>query len=227
MPAVGDTATPRPRLPRRAGGRRAPLALGSRALTSVAGGDQLPSHPAGVRHGCGRLWLVTGRRHWSTLDGKNLLSTNDPTPQSRGPGSDRLRQSPSALSVVESMACGTAVIAFRLGVHARGGRGGRHGFVVDIAELAANAVTQPAEIDRGGSRTRARRRFARTAWWPTACGSAAHWFQRHDDLLRLRSRRVPKDPTQFVGRPDPAQVRRPLRARTARHTRWPVGADLA
>jgi glycosyltransferase involved in cell wall biosynthesis len=66
---------------------------------------------------------------------------------------------PFGLSVVESMACGTPVIAYRRGSMAEVVDEGVTGFLVDTAVQAARAVTEIATIDRVACRDRARQRF--------------------------------------------------------------------
>jgi glycosyltransferase involved in cell wall biosynthesis len=68
-------------------------------------------------------------------------------------------EEPFGLSVVESMACGTPVVAFRRGSMPEVVDEGVTGFVVDTAAEAVEAVNRIADIDRGGCRTHARRRF--------------------------------------------------------------------
>jgi glycosyltransferase involved in cell wall biosynthesis len=67
---------------------------------------------------------------------------------------------PFGLSVVESMACGTPVVAYRRGSMAEVVDEGVTGFLVHTAEQAAAAVTKIATIDRAGCRNRARQRFS-------------------------------------------------------------------
>jgi glycosyltransferase involved in cell wall biosynthesis len=66
---------------------------------------------------------------------------------------------PFGLSVVESMACGTPVVAFRRGSMAEVVDEGVTGFLVDDADQAAAAVDRVATIDRARCRDQARRRF--------------------------------------------------------------------
>jgi glycosyltransferase involved in cell wall biosynthesis len=66
---------------------------------------------------------------------------------------------PFGLSVAESMACGTPVIAFRRGSMPEVVDEGVTGFVVDTAEEAVGAVARIGDIDRAGCRARARSRF--------------------------------------------------------------------
>jgi glycosyltransferase involved in cell wall biosynthesis len=66
---------------------------------------------------------------------------------------------PFGLSVVESMACGTPVIAYPRGSMPEVVDDGMTGFLVRDAEHASDAVKRITAIDRAGCRTRARQRF--------------------------------------------------------------------
>jgi len=67
---------------------------------------------------------------------------------------------PFGLSVVESMACGTPVVAYRRGSMPEVVDEGITGFLVHDAGQASAAVARVATIDRGACRTHARRRFS-------------------------------------------------------------------
>ena len=67
---------------------------------------------------------------------------------------------PFGLSVVESMACGTPVVAYRRGSMPEIVDEGVTGFLVPDAEQASAAVKSITAIDRAGCRTRARQRFS-------------------------------------------------------------------
>ncbi|WP_328460677.1 glycosyltransferase family 4 protein [Actinoplanes sp. NBC_00393] len=67
---------------------------------------------------------------------------------------------PFGLSVVESMACGTPVIAFRKGSMPEVVDEGVTGRVVDTVDQAVDAVGRLAEIDRSACSARARERFS-------------------------------------------------------------------
>lgn len=66
---------------------------------------------------------------------------------------------PFGLSVVESMACGTPVVAYRRGSMAEVVDPGVTGFLVDTVEEAVSAVSRVGAIDRAGCRAQAERRF--------------------------------------------------------------------
>ena len=67
---------------------------------------------------------------------------------------------PFGLSVVESMACGTPVVAYRRGSMAEVVDEGVSGFLVDTVPEATAAVARIGEIDRAGCSARARQRFS-------------------------------------------------------------------
>jgi glycosyltransferase involved in cell wall biosynthesis len=66
---------------------------------------------------------------------------------------------PFGLSVVESMACGTPVVAYRRGSMPEVVDEGVTGFLVHTAQQAAEAIGRIAMIDRTGCRARAHQRF--------------------------------------------------------------------
>jgi glycosyltransferase involved in cell wall biosynthesis len=70
-------------------------------------------------------------------------------------------EEPFGFSVVEAMACGTPVIAFRRGSMPELIEHGVTGFLVDDVQAAVTAVGETVELDRGGIRARAVTRFGR------------------------------------------------------------------
>lgn len=66
---------------------------------------------------------------------------------------------PFGLSVVESMVCGTPVVAYKRGSMPEVVDDGVTGFLVHTVDQAVEAVTQAAGLDRAGCRARARQRF--------------------------------------------------------------------
>ena len=68
---------------------------------------------------------------------------------------------PFGLSMIEAMACGTPVIAYRRGSVPEVVAHGRSGFIVDDLEGAVDAVRRAGEIDRGAVRRDAEARFSR------------------------------------------------------------------
>ena len=67
---------------------------------------------------------------------------------------------PFGLSMIEAMACGTPVIAYRRGSVPEVVAHGRSGFIVDDLEGAVDAVRRAGEIDRGAVRRDAEARFS-------------------------------------------------------------------
>ncbi len=68
-------------------------------------------------------------------------------------------EEPFGLSVIESMACGTPVIAFNRGSMPELIENGRNGFLVDNVEAAIEALTRIKEIDRAACRRHVQRHF--------------------------------------------------------------------
>jgi glycosyltransferase involved in cell wall biosynthesis len=66
---------------------------------------------------------------------------------------------PFGLSVIESMACGTPVIAFKRGSMPELIQNGKNGFLVDNMEAAIEALTRIKEIDRAACRRHVERHF--------------------------------------------------------------------
>jgi glycosyltransferase involved in cell wall biosynthesis len=69
-------------------------------------------------------------------------------------------EEPFGLSVVESMACGTPVVAYRRGSMPEVIDGGQTGFLVDDPAQAADAVNDVVRLDRRKCRAVAERRFS-------------------------------------------------------------------
>jgi glycosyltransferase involved in cell wall biosynthesis len=69
-------------------------------------------------------------------------------------------EEPFGLSVVESMACGTPVIANRRGSMPELIRDGENGFLVDSIDAAVESVSRVASLDRGRVRASVSQRFA-------------------------------------------------------------------
>jgi glycosyltransferase involved in cell wall biosynthesis len=69
-------------------------------------------------------------------------------------------EEPFGLSVVESMACGTPVVAYKRGSMPEIIDEGVTGFVVDGPAQAVSAVTRVGELSRATCRTVAERRFS-------------------------------------------------------------------
>jgi glycosyltransferase involved in cell wall biosynthesis len=67
---------------------------------------------------------------------------------------------PFGLVMIESMACGTPVIAFRSGSVPEVIDNGVSGFVVNSVEEAANAVSRLSDLDRAAVRAAFETRFA-------------------------------------------------------------------
>ena len=70
-------------------------------------------------------------------------------------------EEPFGYSVVEAMACGTPVVAYRRGSMEELIEDGRTGYVVDNADDAVRAVTAAGGLDRNAIRVRAVERFDR------------------------------------------------------------------
>ena len=84
---------------------------------------------------------------------------------------------PFGLSVVESMVCGTPVVAYARGSMPEVVDEGVTGFLVHTVEQAVDAVTRVAGLDRAGCRARARQRFG-------ADRMVTDYLAVYDELIR-------------------------------------------
>jgi glycosyltransferase involved in cell wall biosynthesis len=92
---------------------------------------------------------------------------------------------PFGLSVVEAMACGTPVIAYRRGSMAELIDDGVTGFLVDSFDEAIAAIGRIGEIDRAACRKAATARFGVERM-------AEDYIALYEDLIRKAPRRTPK-----------------------------------
>lgn len=88
---------------------------------------------------------------------------------------------PFGLSLIESMACGTPVIAFRRGSMPELVRDGETGYLVDDVEAAVNAVSMLKKIDRAACRADVERRF-------TAARMARDYVRVYRQILNSEAR---------------------------------------
>jgi glycosyltransferase involved in cell wall biosynthesis len=79
----------------------------------------------------------------------------------RHPRLSYLTEEPFGFSVVEAMACGTPVVAFRPGLDARTHRPRHQGLLVDNVDQVVEAVALAGRLDRPQIRGRAVSRFGR------------------------------------------------------------------
>jgi glycosyltransferase involved in cell wall biosynthesis len=70
---------------------------------------------------------------------------------------------PFGLVMIEAMACGTPVVAFRCGSTSEIVEDGMTGFLVDTMAQAVAATLQAAQLDRQAIRAQFERRFSATA----------------------------------------------------------------
>jgi glycosyltransferase involved in cell wall biosynthesis len=118
--------------------------------------------------------IVQDERYFTELvaphiDGEQVVYLGSVGPSDRGRilgGSAALLhpigfEEPFGLSVVESMACGTPVIAYRKGSMPEVVDEGITGRLVDDVDGAVTAVEAIGDIDRGNCRVRARERFGK------------------------------------------------------------------
>ena len=89
-------------------------------------------------------------------------------------------EEPFGYSVVEAMACGTPVVAFRRGSMAELIEDGKTGFLVDDVAGAVAAVEGAATLDRAAIRARAVARFG-------VARMVDEYLQAYAEVLRLRA----------------------------------------
>jgi glycosyltransferase involved in cell wall biosynthesis len=88
---------------------------------------------------------------------------------------------PFGLSLIESMACGTPVIAFRRGSMPELVRHGETGYIVDDVEGAVKAVTAVKTLDRSACRADVERRF-------TSARMARDYVRVYEKILNTEAR---------------------------------------
>ena len=91
---------------------------------------------------------------------------------------------PFGLVMIEAMACGTPVIAFRRGSVPEVVEDGTSGFIVDTVEEAMTAVRRIASLDRAKVRAEFERRF-------TAERMARDYLEIYRDLTATRTKSAP------------------------------------
>ena len=104
---------------------------------------------------------------------------------------------PFGLVMIEAMACGTPVVAFRCGSTSEIVEDGKTGFLVDTLDQAIAATRQAALLDRNSVRARFDRRFS-------AVAMARRYVAVYDALLaaKVNRSRVVSDPAGgFLDRP--------------------------
>ena len=87
---------------------------------------------------------------------------------------------PFGLSVIESMACGTPVIAFNLGSMPELIENGKNGFLVDNVEAAIEALTRIKEVERNACRSHVEQHF-------TVNRMVNEYISTYEVILRERS----------------------------------------
>lgn len=97
---------------------------------------------------------------------------------------------PFGLVMIEAMACGAPVIAYRHGSVPEVMEDGRTGFIVNNLEQAVAAVQRVPEIDRAGCREVFERRF-------TAARMADDYVRVYERLIAKTKRRFSKDKVQW------------------------------
>ena len=96
--------------------------------------------------------------------------------------------------MIEAMACGTPVIAFRSGSVPEVIENGVSGFIVDSEEEAAQAVKRAVRLDRRKVRQAFERRF-------TTRRMANNYVQHYHKLLQSSSRPTKKAAQALAGPP--------------------------
>jgi glycosyltransferase involved in cell wall biosynthesis len=114
---------------------------------------------------------------------------------------------PFGLVVIESMACGTPVIAFPRGSVPEILEHGTSGFIVDDVAQAVEAVERAAMLDRAQVRAAFERRFTVERMARDYLRIYRGVLAAHSEAARDRRERERRGLTDFVGRAEPARSR--------------------